>query len=862
MLSIFSLFSLDNVGHSRDYKLALEKGQSYLSEQFHRDDKNILPLLQQRSHFIDEILITTWKDYCLDKVECCLIAIGGYGRHTLHPYSDIDLLLLVDDTLSAEPPEALSSFLTTLWDTGLDIGYSVRTISECIQCAKNDTTIATTLLETRLLCGDTALYQALQQQISITDIWDTASFYQKKYLEQQQRHRKHNETANNLEPNIKESPGGLRDLHIINWISQRYYGVKDFSGLYQKGFLTQSEYRALIDAQDFLWRIRFALHLIAGRKQEVLTIEFQRQIATLFNYQDDDSHLAVEYFMKEYYLCALQVQQLNILLLQLFKEECLFLANPTAVKTINCRFQLRDNYIETINASIFAFYPSAMLELFLIIQQHPEIKGIRASTIRQLHAHKHLIDHRFRHDIKHNRLFMALLHQPHQFRLMNQLGILGAYLPAFGKIVGQMQHDLFHAYTVDEHTLFLVANLHRFSSPAHQKEFPLCSQIFDQIPKPELLYLAGLFHDIAKGRGGDHSRLGVVDATHFCQQHRLSQFDTNTVTFLVRHHLTMSSIAQREDISDPIVIKRFGQIVGSMDNLNYLYLLTVADIRATNRNLWNAWRDSLLQQLYQATYHWLTQLAKREETSQQRALSYQQQALTKLKKDGWPEESITALWQSYDTDYFIRHSIQDIYRQTGQRLRYPHNDTIISIQTLEDDKTLDLFILTKDKPYLFAIITHALEALQLNLLNAKINVTSQKDLLCTMIVNGPDQSHQQITTAISQAIQADNYQLTTPDIYISKKMTLFKNKPVITFQRQQRYTYLTIYTHDRPGLVSTIAKLFVQLAVHIITAKLTTLINQVEDVFFITNAHYEPLSKQQENEVEKHLHIELDKVDI
>ncbi|MEC9412684.1 MAG: [protein-PII] uridylyltransferase, partial [Pseudomonadota bacterium] len=521
---------------------ALKQGQSYLQQQFDAGSP-IEELVYQRASFVDEILNQIWQQHISDDTPVSLIAVGGYGRGELHPYSDIDVLILLDESISDSPPDSLSSFLTQLWDVGLEIGHSVRTIQECRQQAEEDITIATNLLEARLLCGASTLFESLQQLTVTNKTWDTRRFFELKRQEQLERHQRYNDTANNLEPNIKESPGGLRDIQVVNWVAQQHFDVKNLEGLRQKGFLANSEYETLQKAQNFLWTIRFALHHLAGRKQEKLMIDFQRELAKKLGYKDDESRLAVEKFMKDYYRCARAVRQMNSLLLQLFEETIILADEPREVKVINRRFQSHNGYLETINPGIFAYYPYALLEVFLILQQNPDLKGVRASTIRQIHAHLHLIDANFRRDIKNRTLFMEIIRQPkgvtHEFRRMNELGVLGAYLPEFGRVVGQMQHDLFHAYTVDEHTLFLVGNLRRFSCEENREEFPLCSEVFNQLPKPEILYIAGIYHDIAKGRGGDHSVLGVVDAKAFCERHNLSDYDTSIVAFLIRHHLAM-----------------------------------------------------------------------------------------------------------------------------------------------------------------------------------------------------------------------------------------------------------------------------------------------------------------------------------
>ena len=858
MLSLWALVgtdvSQDTLQDATFFRDSLKQSQAHLQRLFDRG-ADIVDLIHQRAYFVDQVLAHLWSQHIPNDIPISLLAVGGYGRGELHPYSDIDLLILLQDSISENPPESLSQFLTQLWDIGLEIGHSVRTINECRHLAEQDITIATNLLETRLLCGDNSLFMSLQQLTVTNKTWDEKQFYQNKLDEQKQRHLKYNDTANNLEPNLKESPGGLRDLHVISWIAQQHFSVSNLQGLHEKGFLATNEYEILEQAQHFLWRVRFLMHMLADRKQEKLMIDYQREIAIQLGYQDDENRLAVEHFMKAYYLCARRVEQMNGLLVQLFEENIILAEQPRNITTINRRFQVHNGYLETINSGIFAFRPYAMLELFLILQQNPNIKGVRADTIRQIHAHLHLIDDAFRADIKSRSLFMEIIRQTsgisHEFRRMNKLGILGAYLPMFGVIVGQMQHDLFHTYTVDEHTLFLVRNLRRFSCEEFQDEFPLCSDVFYQLPKPELLYIAGLFHDIAKGRGGDHSKLGVVDATVFCKQHSLSTYDTDIIAFLVRHHLSMSATAQRYDIHDPDVIKKFARTVQTVNRLNYLYLLTVADIRATNENLWNGWRDSLLKQLYHMTRQWIEHEEDAAQNTQEKSHQQRQFALKALSNSPWPTESIAQLWQYYDDDYFLRHSVEDIVRQTEQRLQQPDTDTLVKVRSYDDDETKEIFILTMDQPFVFAAIAAAIEQLQLNILDAKINTASNGDLLNTYIVNGPERDDNDIIDGIKQQLNnLDDIDIYCP-VHTPRKMTLFKTAPVINFQvsEQNKHTILELYTHDRPGLISTVAQVFLQCGIQLFNAKLITLVDQVEDVFFITSDTGKPLTQYQKEKL-------------
>lgn len=837
---------------------ALKQGQLYLQQQFDAGS-SIEDLVYQRASFVDEILTQIWQQHISDDTPVSLIAVGGYGRGELHPYSDIDVLILLDESISDTPPDSLSSFLTQLWDVGLEIGHSVRTIQECRQQAEDDITIATNLLEARLLCGHSALFESLQQLTVTNKTWDTRRFFELKRQEQLDRHQRYNDTANNLEPNIKESPGGLRDIQVVNWVAQQHFDVKNLEGLRQKGFLANSEYETLQKAQNFLWTIRFVLHHLAGRKQEKLMIDFQRELAKKLGYKDDDSRLAVEKFMKDYYRCARSVRQMNSLLLQLFEETIILADEPREVRVINRRFQSHNGYLETINPGIFAYYPYALLEVFLILQQNPELKGVRASTIRQIHAHLHLIDDNFRRDIKNRTLFMEIIRQPkgvtHEFRRMNELGVLGAYLPEFGRVVGQMQHDLFHAYTVDEHTLFLVGNLRRFSCEENREEFPLCSEVFNQLPKPEILYIAGIYHDIAKGRGGDHSVLGVVDAKAFCERHNLSEYDTNIVAFLIRYHLAMSTTAQKSDLEDPTVIKKFADLVETTERLNYLYLLTVADIRATNNNLWNGWRDSLLKQLYHSTHQWIEHTEAQAKSTREKSYKKYQEAMQQLLANGRSQEDISQLWHAYDLDYFLRHSIDELVWQSEQRLDHMDDDPLIALRKHNDQLTLEIFIVTHDRAGIFAAITAALEQCQLNVLDAKINVTNEHDALNTFIVNGDRLDTRQITRSLEKQLANTSHVKPYSPTITPRTMKLFKTQPNIEFETnlQQNHTVMSLHTHDRPGLVSAIAQVFLACKVQLINAKINTLGDQVEDVFFITTADENALDELEENNLKDQL---------
>ena len=478
----------------------------------------------------------------------------------------------------------------------------MRTIDDCQRESAADVSVATTFIEARLLCGPDHLFQSMRRALAQDKVWSSKAFFEAKVAEQQSRHHRYHDTGYNLEPNVKASPGGLRDIQTIGWVAKRHFGAETLDELIGHGFLTAGELRKLRQAQAFLWKVRFALHTITGRREDRLLFDHQIRIAKQFGYEDATYTLAVEQFMQRYYRTVMDVSLLNEMLLQLFREAILNEGENTIVP-LNPRFQIRNDYLEVTNDDTFVRNPSAILELFRLMQDNPEVRGVRATTIRLLGRHLWLIDEEFRQNPRHHRLFLELLRAPagvtHELRRMNLYGVLGRYIPAFGRVVGRMQYDLFHAYTVDAHILFVLRNLRRLALPRFEHELPEMSRLFATLQRPELAYLAALFHDIAKGRGGDHSDLGAVDAEAFCLEQGLTRYDARLVAWLVRNHLLFSVTAQKKDISDPKVIQDFARTVGDQTHLDYLYLLTVADVRGTNPKLWNSWKASLFHDFYE-----------------------------------------------------------------------------------------------------------------------------------------------------------------------------------------------------------------------------------------------------------------------
>ncbi len=588
-------------GSREEYRRQLGQAHEELKARFLAEEP-VETLVHARAALIDTVLRQAWFEHLgsADR-HWALVAVGGYGRGELHPCSDIDILLLVSQPPDDAERSQVERLIAFLWDIGLEVGHSVRTVAECVQESAADVSVMTTLLEARLLHGDAALLAAMNVALSPPGIWPEKEFFEAKLKEQAARHLKANDTAYNLEPNVKTGPGGLRDIQTIGWVAKRHFGAESLDGLARRGFVTASELRRLKQAQSFLWKVRFGLHIVTGRREDRLLFDHQLKLAQTFGYEDASYTLAVEQFMQRYYRTVMDASLLNELLLQLFREA--ILSNEEDIRPLNARFQVRNGSLEARRDDVFARTPSALLELFVLLQQNPDIKGVRASTMRAVTRSLWLIDEEFRQNPRHHRLFLDILRAPvgvtHELRRMNNYEVLGRYIPAFGRIVGRMQYDLFHAYTVDAHTLFVLSNLRRWAIPRYDHEMPALSRLMQQLPKPEIAYLAALFHDIAKGRGGDHSELGSVDAEAFCLEQGLSRYDARLVAWLVRNHLELSVTAQKQDITDPEVVSAFARKVGDETHLDHLYVLTCADVRGTNPKLWNSWKASLFHEFYE-----------------------------------------------------------------------------------------------------------------------------------------------------------------------------------------------------------------------------------------------------------------------
>lgn len=832
---------------------------------------DVRDLLHQRCQFIDQLLHEIWQHFLPDQQDISLIAVGGYGRGELHPHSDIDLLLLSKKPLKAAQQAAVGEFITLLWDIKLDIGHSVRTLKETLSLGKDDITVATNLMESRLLSGCDELYQQLLVAIEKPNFWPSSDFYLAKRDEQVGRHQSNN--AFDLEPNIKTCPGGLRDIQTIGWIAKRHFKATFVEQLVAHGFLSTAELKELFQCQDFLWRLRFALHQVAGRGEDRLLFNYQPEVAQALGYCDK-SQLAVEQMMKHYYQTVRQVAELCEMLLQLFKRAFLGRIRDLKVVDIDENYQRRGNFLEAKSDTIFE-QPQQLISLFLNIAKEPDINGIYAPTLRLLRRARNNLTVPLNTIPACRSAFMKLLKHPNgisAFSMMHKHGILGSYLPAWQKITGQMQFDLFHAYTVDEHTHRLLLNIDRFSNPQYKAEFPLCSVLIKTISKKGLLVLAAIFHDIAKGRGGDHSQLGKDDALAFGQSHNLNQHDSRLVGWLVEHHLIMSITAQRRDIHDPEVINAFAATVQDETHLAYLYCLTVADICATNNSLWNNWKGSLLRELYFYTLRALRRGKVTEVDAEGRIEEYKAKALQIIARQQPNEQhanEIIELWQYFQPDYFLRHSPKLIASQTQKIIATSDNKMpLISLFNDDSQSSSELFIYTPDKAHLFTTVMRVLGSKNVRINDAQIMVTDHGYALNTFTISELDGGAIIDTRRVNSIVQTLNKALTLVHFKIRTKRRVSRQVKHFTVPTQVNFienqqnntTAFELIALDVPGLLAVLGDVFNKKNILLLNAKITTIGERVEDFFIITTTQGVALSHEEQQSLQQALIKAIEKL--
>lgn len=816
--------------------------------------QSIREVILSRSHLIDEALRFLWKHAELDQTDLGLFAVGGYGRQEMLPYSDVDIMILSEDDLTPDQEKLISTFIASLWDVGnFKPGISVRTIAQCVEQATHDLTVATALIESRLIIGNPHLAKWPRRIVSQT--WTDKTFFDAKMAEQAKRHIQHNNTESNLEPDIKTAPGGIRDINQIGWIAKRHFRVNRIYDLVHLGFISDFELGVLEEAESFLWEIRHHLHRLTKRDENRLLFDYQRDIATLFGYTRPEGkppNYPIEQFMKRYYRSAQQVSTLNEMLLAYFNESVITPRLPDyerKIEDINDNFKLVDGKLAVQHHKIFSERPSAILEIFYLLANRPEIEGIRARTLRLLILAAKGIDQNYRNNPAHQALFMAIIRSPHRLYetmlAMKRYSVLGNYIPAFGQIMGLMQYDLFHIYTVDAHTLLLLRNLNRFKEPEFAKDFPVVSSVFQRLARRDIVYLAALFHDIAKGRGGDHSELGAQDAIQFCRTHGFTERECKLVAWLIQSHLLMSVTAQKKDISDPDVVQEFAEKMGDMQHLDYLYTLTVADINATNPKLWNTWRASLMRQLY-------TQARDVIRSGLGRPVDYQMLIedtkfeASELLVNDFSLYDVETVWQELGDEYFIKESADEIAWHTRAILQHGNNTEPLVLMRAHRQSAQDavqIFIYTQDQQNLFATTVAVFDRMNLDVQDARIITASTAFSLDTYVVldrfgtllTDPERQATVVKALVNALSHSDRY----PGLMqrrIPRQLRHFdiENTVEITLNAALQQNMVEIATLDHPGLLAKIGGLFMMQGLDIHSAKIATLGERAEDIFFVT----------------------------
>jgi len=838
----------------------------WLQKAFEHNDVN--DLLNARAVFVDAILAKLWCQHHLDEFQISLVAVGGYGRGELHPFSDVDILLLTQNGIELELEEKISTFITQLWDIKLDIGHSVRSIKECLKQAINDVTVATNLMEMRQIAGNEALTQQLLPLLSEDDFWTSEKFFIAKRNEQKKRHQQYHGAAFTLEPNLKASPGGLRDIQTIAWVAKRHFLADSLEELVEHQYLYPNEFAELIEAQDYLWRMRFALHFVAKRSENRLLFDYQADVAKMMGF-GDEGKAPVERMMKRFFRIISRIGELNTILLQRFKQEIIQDPEQINSKVINKDFEMVDKLINTTNDRIF-MRSVKIIEMFLIIAQEPSIKGIHSHTLRLMrNARRRLVSGLVDY-AQCREIFMAIIKHPRglglAFNLMHRHGIIGSYLPLWRNIAGQMQFDLFHAYSVDEHSYRVVKNLYQFSQKEHNHKYPLCSKIMQKIRKPEVLYLAGIFHDIAKGRGGDHAELGAVDALLFCQSHQMSKHDSRMVAWLVKSHLLMSVTAQRRDINDENVIRAFSEIVRDEAHLDYLYCLTVADMRATNESLWNSWKGNLLHDLYFNTLRALRRGLSKPVETRSKIRENQQQARIILAQTQVDETALNSLWQEFRVDYFLRYSPEQIARHCQRIIGHDRADPLVIISPKPYRGGTEVFVFAKEKLNTFASTVELLGIKKLSIHDAKVITTKTGYTVNTFIIldsrgKALKESYhtQEIAQALTQRLKEDNY-CNVPLQPARREVKHFKFPLQVSFIKinAKSKTMIEIIALDRPMLLGNIAQVFQQLQINIHSAKITTFGEKADDVFTISTSENMALTEEEKQQLADKLTQEID----
>lgn len=849
-LSTFQDGVLKSQANPRELKKCLAVMHQSLNDAF-KEGLSIKKLLSLRSDYMDVLLAFLWQHFLLNAESICLIAVGGYGRQKLFPYSDIDILILTKDPLT-DSAQQLSAFFTKIWDLGFKIGQSTRTESECLTMSKTDLNIYTNLLEMRYLCGDKSTFDDFQKIFLSEYLWSNQAFFLAKEAEQTQRQSKYNETAYLLEPDIKNSQGGLRDLNHIEWLCLQHFQTSDLKCLIEHAILEKPDYKILLDSENTLARIRYALHNLNQKSDNRLFFDKQAELAGQFGYLELEKHKAIEAFMKMYFIHVKEIRALHEIVANYFYERDIL--TSTAVIPIDAHYVQIGNLIAQKKEVNISKSPHLLLQAFVHLAEINSARGLSAWTLCQLRKYLYLIDDAFRATPKHQQLLIRLFKADNVFKslqLMNRHKVLGKYLPAFEHIIGQTQHDLFHLYTVDQHTLFVLKKIDTLKSQPG-----LYQDLFQTLEKPELLYLAALFHDIGKGRNTDHSEFGAQFTLEFSKQHNLASADGKLISWLVKNHLFLSQTAQKKDLNDPNIIAAFVERIKTRDYLTYLYLLTVADIQATNSNLWNSWKDALLKQLYFASCNYMNSLAI-QPSLQQQIQTKKQHVIRQFELHSIPSNKILDLWSKLGNGYFQKEKSEHIYWHTLKLLvfDFENDTTLVATQNDTMHGATEIFICRKDCDNLFANTVLLLDRLELNVVDARIITSATGFCLDTYSVLNRENkmiTDLELLKKIEKKISAE---LSKTDAHpklmrrhMPRQLAHFANKIKFKFHTltRQNLTKLTVVTPDRPGLLAGIGAAFRVEQVRVHDAKIATLNNRAEDVFYISDKQNNPFNNDAE----------------
>ena len=842
------------------FKQAIAHSQTVMDQHF-RETLDAVTLVHSRSWFMDELLACAWGLYFNQNAQnIALLAVGGYGRGELHPKSDIDVLLLSkDEAAFSEHSESMQGFITFMWDIKLDVGHGVRTLDDCRNEAVKDLTIATNLMETRTLSGTDDLRQTMVENTGPKHIWPSDEFFNAKWQEQIERHQKHHDIDANLEPNIKNGQGGLRDVHTIVWMLQRHFGSNHLDNLTSQGILTEFEFGMLHRCRDFLWQLRYALHMVTGREEDQLLFDFQKEIAEVLGFKDEPEQLGVEVMMHQYYRYSIALNELNGLMMLLFKEVMVESQHPQEIVSINQHFQRCNDYLEIKQADLFEHYPNAIIEVFYTLASDNTLKGVRANTIRALRDNRGLINDAFRSHPDNVRSFMAILRSHdnvvRELDRMMRYGILGKYIPEFGNIIGHMQHDLFHSYTVDQHSFRAIQFMRQLRFGDKKTVFPQASKLIHSIPKKEILYLAALLHDVGKALPGEHEITGSEIAQQFCIQHGLRQKDADLVVWLVRNHLVFSQASQRLDIADTDALHHFATQIGDRRHLEHLYVFSAADIYSTNKKLWTSWRAEQMRTLYRATRNILRRGLDNPIDKDQWVEEIQQTVIERLSAFGHQEQDVLDLWANPGDEYFLRESIDTLVWQAQALFQHGNSQKPLVLISETSDMAFEgatqVFIYMKNQPHLFAAMTAALDQLHLNIQDARIITSANNNALDTYIVldeNGEPIKEAARLEKIQRTLEET---LANPEEYseliqrrTSRQLKQFDFTVTVNMSNDpfNKRSCLEVIAPDRPGLLARMGQLFMEHELTLETAKILTEGEKVDDIFYLKDKNGLPIS--------------------